>query len=71
MTLEPPLRSALLFGLLALAGGAVGCFGPYGFVSVIGGLAATGGLIGAYKSLRRLRARSPETSPENAPEKAA
>lgn len=66
MTLRRPLKSALLFGLLALAGGLIGCFGPYGLVSVAGGLAATAGLIGAYRSLRRLRPRPAEQPPEEA-----
>jgi hypothetical protein len=65
MTIQPALKSALLFGLLALAGGVVGCFGPYGLVSIIGGLAATWGLIGAYKALRRLRLE--QHPPESAP----
>jgi hypothetical protein len=52
-----------MFGSLALAGGIVGCFGPYGLVSVIGGLAATVGLIGAWRALRRLRSTAQEREP--------
>jgi len=63
MTTEAPLKSALLFGLLAILGGIVGCFGPYGLVSVVGGLAATIGLIGACRALRRLRAPAQEPEP--------